>query len=254
MGFALKLAGVGRAKDEIERRVEQAAQILDITELLRPHAQAALGRPAPARRHGPRHRARPQGVPVRRAAVQPRRQAARATCASRSSGCTSRCATTTVYVTHDQVEAMTLGDRVVVLNDGPHRAGRRAEATSTRRRPPSFVAGFIGSPAMNFIACRVEQDGGCAASAAERYAFLPGAGRPDVRAIRRMSASPACCWACVRSTSSRPGRTSSANQATSQILIDVVEPMGMETLVYFTIEAPSRGRVNPNAGATAESP
>ena len=43
-----------------------------------PPAEAALGRPAPARRHGPRHRAQPQGVPVRRAAVEPRRQAARA--------------------------------------------------------------------------------------------------------------------------------------------------------------------------------
>jgi len=90
--------------------VRQAAQILDITELLDRKAQAALGRPAPARRYGPCHRARSQGVPVRRAALQPRRQAARAD-AHRDQEVHQKVRTTTVYVTHDQVEAMTLADR-----------------------------------------------------------------------------------------------------------------------------------------------
>ena len=66
--------------------------------------------------------------------------------------------TTTVYVTHDQIEAMTLADRVVVMNGGiieqvgtPHDLYHRPR---TR-----FVAGFIGSPAMNFMPCRLEQNG-----------------------------------------------------------------------------------------------
>ena len=59
--------------------------------------------------------------------------------------------TTTVYVTHDQVEAMTMGDRIAVMNDGRARAGR-ARPRSLRTPANLFVAGFIGSPAMSFAA------------------------------------------------------------------------------------------------------
>ena len=62
-----------------------------------------------------------------------------------------RLATTTVYVTHDQTEAMTLGDRVVVMRGGRRPAGRRRRRSSTATRVNLFVAGFIGSPAMNFM-------------------------------------------------------------------------------------------------------
>ena len=76
MSFGLRLKHF--PKDEIEKRVQEAARILDIKELLDRKPQAAFRRPAPARRDGPRDRAQSEGVPVRRAAVQPRRQAARA--------------------------------------------------------------------------------------------------------------------------------------------------------------------------------
>src|SRR5258706_8970715 len=63
--------------------------------------------------------------------------------------------TTTVYVTHDQVEAMTLADRVVVMNLG--RIEQIGTPNELYHNPATrFVAGFIGSPAMNFIPCRVE--------------------------------------------------------------------------------------------------
>src|SRR5918992_200032 len=67
--------------------------------------------------------------------------------------------TTTVYVTHDQVEAMTLADRVVVMNQG------RIDQTGTPHElyhapRTKFVAGFIGSPAMNFIPARLEENAG----------------------------------------------------------------------------------------------
>ena len=75
MGFALKIAGVNKA--EIRKRVEEAAKILDLERVPRPQAEGPLRRPAPARRHGPRDRAPAAGVPHGRAAVQPRRQAAR---------------------------------------------------------------------------------------------------------------------------------------------------------------------------------
>ena len=73
MGFALELAGA--KKPEIARKVGAAAAILSLEPLLERKPAPALRRPAPARRDGPRDRARPQGLPVRRAALQPRRQA-----------------------------------------------------------------------------------------------------------------------------------------------------------------------------------
>ena len=76
MAYGLKIRGL--AKDDIEARVDRAAAILELGPLLERKPRAALGRPAPARRDGPRDRARARGVPVRRAAVEPRRQAARA--------------------------------------------------------------------------------------------------------------------------------------------------------------------------------
>ena len=76
MAFSLKLAKA--PKDEIEKRVDRAAEILGLGEYLAPLSAPAVGRPAPAGRHGPGDRARSPGVPVRRAALQPRRQAARA--------------------------------------------------------------------------------------------------------------------------------------------------------------------------------
>src|SRR5437016_7400808 len=67
--------------------------------------------------------------------------------------------TTTVYVTHDQVEAMTLADRVVVMNRG---CIEQIGTPSDYHHNPAtrFVAGFIGSPAMNFLPCRLEEAGG----------------------------------------------------------------------------------------------
>ena len=90
MSFGLRLKKV--PKDEIARRVENAAQILDISELLAAQTEAALRRTAPARRDGARDRARPEGVPVRRAAVQPRRQAARADAHRDQEGAPEGCA------------------------------------------------------------------------------------------------------------------------------------------------------------------
>ncbi len=63
-----------------------------------------------------------------------------------------------IYVTHDQVEAMTLADRIVILNDGPGRAGRRAPR-SLSAPANRFVAGFLGQPKMNFIPVVAEGDG-----------------------------------------------------------------------------------------------
>src|SRR5437667_124728 len=78
-----------------------------------------------------------------------------------------RVAVTSMYVTHDQVEAMTLGDRVAVMRDG--RIQQVGTPLEIYNRPKNrFVAGFIGAPAMNFLDVRLEDAGG------ELYAVAPG--------------------------------------------------------------------------------
>ena len=155
MGFALKIAGVD--KGEIRKRVEEAAKILDLSAYLERKPKALSG--------GQRQRVAMGRAIVRspqvflmdeplsnldaKLRVQTRTQIA---------SLQRRLGVTTVYVTHDQIEAMTMGDRVAVLKDGI------LQQCDTPRhmydRPNNvFVAGFIGSPAMNLLEVKVV-DGG----------------------------------------------------------------------------------------------
>ena len=116
MGFALKLAKAD--KSEIDEKVGEAAR--DPRPRAAPRAQARepLRRPAPARRDGPRDRARPEGVPDGRAAVATSTPSCACRCAREVARIQKQLGTTMVYVTHDQTEAMTLGDRVAVMRAG----------------------------------------------------------------------------------------------------------------------------------------
>ena len=106
--------------------------------------------------------------------------------------------TTTVYVTHDQVEAMTLADRVVVMNGGViEQVGPPQELyhhPATR-----FVAGFIGSPAMNFLPARVRGRRRRAGGRARGRAVACRSRRAGGSATRRCAAARSCS-ACARST------------------------------------------------------
>jgi multiple sugar transport system ATP-binding protein len=178
MGFALKIAGVGKA--EIRKRVEEAAKILDLTEF--------LGRKPKALSGGQRQRVAMGRAIVRepqvflmdeplsnldaKLRVQTRTQIA---------GLQRRLGVTTVYVTHDQVEAMTMGDRVAVLKDGILQ-----QIDSPRNmydRPANlFVAGFIGSPAMNLVEVPITDGGvkfGNAVVSVARDAVQAAAGKGD---------------------------------------------------------------------------
>jgi multiple sugar transport system ATP-binding protein len=147
MAFALKLRKVPRA--QIEARVMEAAKILDIVHLLDRKPKQLSG--------GQRQR-----VAVGRAIV--REPAAflfdeplsnldaklRVTTRAELKRLHQRLKTTTIYVTHDQEEAMTLGDRIVVMKDG--RIQQADSPLETYTRPANrFVAGFIGMPPMNFF-------------------------------------------------------------------------------------------------------
>src|SRR5215211_7925726 len=154
MGFALKLRGA--PKEEIDNKVEEAARILD----LQPH----LDRKPSQLSGGQRQRVAMGRAIVRnpkaflmdeplsnldaKLRVQMRTEVSRIQ---------QRLGTTTIYVTHDQTEAMTLGDRVAVMRSGLlQQVGSPMELYND---PVNlFVAGFIGSPAMNFMPATVEGD------------------------------------------------------------------------------------------------
>lgn len=155
MAFALKIAKV--SKSEIDRRVKDAAALLDLTEY--------LGRKPKALSGGQRQRVAMGRAIVRepevflmdeplsnldaKLRVQTRTQIA---------ALQRRLGTTTVYVTHDQVEAMTMGDRVAVLKGG---LLQQVDTPQVLYRQPAnaFVAGFIGSPSMNILEAPIV-DGG----------------------------------------------------------------------------------------------
>jgi multiple sugar transport system ATP-binding protein len=155
MGFALKISGVN--KSEIAKRVQEAAKILDLELYLERKPKALSG--------GQRQRVAMGRAIVRnpqvflmdeplsnldaKLRVQTRTQIA---------SLQKRLGVTTVYVTHDQTEAMTMGDRVVVMKDG---FLQQADTPQNLYDNPAnaFVAGFIGSPAMNLVDLKVEEGG-----------------------------------------------------------------------------------------------
>src|SRR6266850_3737336 len=161
--------------------------------------------------------------------------------------------TTTVYVTHDQVEAMTLADRVVVMNHG--RIEQIGTPNDLYHHPATrFVAGFIGSPAMNFMPCRLEDVAGklhirltdriAFPLPANRAARYQGVGRNEKLLLGLRPEH-------ITEAKAHPEPGIEAFDA----VLDVTEPMGMETLIYFTLEgAQICGRVNPNAGARDGAP
>src|SRR5215218_5079759 len=154
MGFALKLAKVDQA--EIDQRVSEAARILD----LEPHLDRK-----PANLSGGQR----QRVAMGRAIVRDPKAflmdeplsnldaKLRVQMRTEVSRIQQRLETTTVYVTHDQTEAMTLGDRVAVMRGG---IIQQVDTPKNLYEKPNnlFVAGFIGSPSMNFLPARLEGD------------------------------------------------------------------------------------------------
>jgi multiple sugar transport system ATP-binding protein len=227
MGFALKLAKVDAA--QINKQVEEAARILDL--------EAHLDRKPANLSGGQRQRVAMGRAIVRdpqaflmdeplsnldaKLRVQMRTEVARIQ---------QRVGTTTVYVTHDQTEAMTLGDRVAVM-----RAGVIQQVASPKvlyEDPANlFVAGFIGSPAMNFLPAKVEGD-------TLKLPFgdttLPDglkgkiSGSKDVIAGMRPEHFEDAAVAAERGM--KGGMPFKAH-------VDVVESMGSELYAYFDVEA-----------------
>jgi multiple sugar transport system ATP-binding protein len=156
--------------------------------------------------------------------------------------------TTTVYVTHDQVEAMTLADRVVVMNGGNiEQVGTPHDLYHTPQT--KFVAGFIGSPAMNFLPCALEEAAGALRVRLSDELSFPV---PQERTARyRPHVGRGKLLFGLRPEHIMEQRPHlEANQTPFEVELEVTEPMGMETLVYFLVRGTEVcGRVSPNAGA-----
>jgi len=240
MSFGLRLRKV--AKSEIRQRVEQAARILDITELLDRRPKQLSG--------GQRQRVAMGRAIVRnpkvflfdeplsnldaKLRVQMRTEIKRVH---------QKVKTTTVYVTHDQVEAMTLADRVVVMNGG--RIDQIGTPNDLYHHPKTrFVAGFIGSPAMNFIPCRLEQNG---SGLTMRMSDNLGLPVPESQAARYRGAVGKSLLLGLRPEHiTEPKGEQRVPRSEFTVTLDVVEPMGMETMVFFTVSGTEVcGRVDP---------
>jgi multiple sugar transport system ATP-binding protein len=250
MSFGLRLKHYPKA--EIKSRVTEAARMLDITDLIDRKPKQLSG--------GQRQRVAMGRAIVRNPKVflfdEPLSNLdakLRVQMRIEIKKVHQKVRTTTVYVTHDQVEAMTLADRVVVMNQG--RIEQIGTPNDLYHHPATrFVAGFIGSPAMNFLPCRLEDV----------------AGQLNIRLADRLSlplppARAARYGALPRSEKLllgiRPEHIAEAKPHPEpgvegfSTVLDVTEPMGMETLIYFTLEgAQVCGRVNPNAGARDGAP
>jgi multiple sugar transport system ATP-binding protein len=235
MAFGLKLRKL--PKEEIDRRVRQAADILGLEEFLQRKPKALSG--------GQRQRVAMGRAIVRepqaflmdeplsnldaKLRVQMRAEVSRLQ---------SELGVTTIYVTHDQVEAMTMGDRVAVIKKGEL---QQVDAPQFLYDHPAnlFVAGFIGSPAMNMVeADLVREDGGLYTvfgSTRLRVADEVVSERPGIRAYegRRVIAG-------IRPENMEDASIMPVIPEDRRMKIDIVlrEALGSEVLVHFVVDAP----------------
>jgi len=227
MAFGLKIRKYPRS--EIESRVRDAAQVLDIEELLERKPKALSG--------GQRQRVAVGRAIVRKPKVflfdEPLsnldaklRVQMRAELASLH----SRLQATMVYVTHDQVEAMTMGDRIVVMKDG---VIQQIGTPLTLYNMPvnRFVAGFIGSPPMNIMKVSLKDEGG-------RLVVIEGAMQLEVAPAHQDSLRSHVgreVLIGIRPEDLTDGDGTQSSQVTASV--DVVEPLGAETHIYLSTDS-----------------
>ena len=231
LAYGLKLRHF--SKPDIEERVKRAAEILDIGELLQRKPKALSG--------GQRQRVALGRAIVRepqaflmdeplsnldaKLRVQTRAELIKLH---------RRLQTTTIYVTHDQVEAMTMGDRIAVLNFGEL---QQFDTPGNLYDHPKnlFVAGFIGSPSMNFFTMTVADEEGTLTVRNERVT-IPVAG-PDAEALRASNVTAVVTG--IRPEHILDSRSNGHSPSGIPVAatVDVVETLGNEYFVYLNVGA-----------------
>ncbi len=216
MAYGLKIKGL--PKSEIDTRVQRAAEILELEPYLNRRPRELSG--------GQRQRVAMGRAIVREPAVflfdEPLSNLdakLRVQMRAELQALHRRLKTTSLFVTHDQVEAMTLAQRMIVMNAG-HAEQIGAPLEVYAKPATTFVAGFIGSPPMNLIAGRVEDGGKVLAAEGGVKLRLPAArsglaGRSILLGVRPEHLEPCA-----------PG------DASIVVEVDLIEPLGAETLVY----------------------
>lgn len=253
LAFGLKLRHVPRA--DIDQRVREAAQVLDLGACLDRHPaflsggqrqRVALGR-ALVRRPGLLLLDEPLSNLDAPARLQMRAEIARLH---------TRLACTMLYVTHDQMEALTLGQRVALMQDGVLQ--QVAAPLDLYRQPANlFVAGFIGSPPMNFFDGTVAKNG-AALRFQETPCDRPAASRPvtleldaaSARSLRPYIGKPVVLG--IRPEHITCGASQSPPLAghTFEAVVELVQPMGAETYLHLAGHTRSViARVPPSHGA-----
>ena len=232
LAFGLQLRKT--PKEEIKRRVDEAAKMLGLEQYLKRKPAALSG--------GQRQR-----VAMGRAIVREPQAflmdeplsnldaKLRVSMRASLNQLHERLGVTTVYVTHDQVEAMTLGNRVCVLRDG------RLQQVDTPQNlfesPVNlFVAGFIGSPAMNFVTADLVRDGGAAVTFAGYKLEVP----PEVIDAKHGLADyfGKKVILGIRPSDFEDASLSDRKWGTMRVTAGVTEELGSEIHVIFTIDAP----------------
>ncbi|MFY9923229.1 MAG: ABC transporter ATP-binding protein [Opitutaceae bacterium] len=245
MAFGLKLRKFPKA--DIEARVGEAASMLGLASLLQRKPKALSG--------GQRQRVALGRAIVRKPKVflfdEPLSNLdakMRVSTRTEISKLHARLGATMIYVTHDQVEAMTMGDRICVMKDG--NIMQVAEPLELYNRPENmFVAGFIGSPPMNFFRGALRAAGGRVSFVEDNPAGPPLTIALDETLAGRSSAHldrpvvfgirPEAIHDLLTVASPDPSRT-------ADVKVEVSEPMGSETLLYLDTGATSFvARVNP---------
>jgi multiple sugar transport system ATP-binding protein len=249
MGFSLRMMKL--PKEEIRRRVNEAAERLSLTALLERRPKNLSG--------GQRQR-----VAMGRAIVREPKAflmdeplsnldaKLRVQMRAEISALQRQLGVTTLYVTHDQVEAMTMGDRVAVIKNG--RLQQCASPQDLYDDPVNvFVAGFIGSPKMNLFTSQLRhaQDGSAWLQFGPRELQIPAdqiAARP---ALRRHADGPIVVGVRPEGLHHTPDASA---ETSLEVRADVVEMLGSETLVHFVapVEVASDADVRDRAHASDE--
>jgi multiple sugar transport system ATP-binding protein len=241
IGFSLKLAKT--PKKEIKERVRRTAELLAIEQLLDRRPKQLSG--------GQRQRVAMGRAVIREPQVflmdEPLSNLdaqLRVHMRGEIEALQKRLGVTTVYVTHDQVEAMTMGDRVAVLRDGVLQ--QVDSPTQIYDRPANlFVAGFMGSPPMNLAQATIDrQDGGFSVGFGEQRVAVPSELAQDRRLEQWVGKSVIA--------GIRPEDLEGSANGGSELGGEVVriEELGAELLVYFAVDAPGP-KGQPVAAAVA---